>query len=507
MNHLGDLLIKASHVYPEKVALCADNSIDKQYTYQEWYLTSRFVSRKLLKQNIENKNIIIHANNSTDYVVTILSLLFINCTIIPVSITCSNKELEFILQNSDQAMIITDEKINDKYKEVYQNYSTIDLDELVSEKINDSVENSLSSFTSSKINPAFIIFSSGSTGEMKGIICPHESILFAIRSINQVIENSDKDKLLCALPFSFDYGLYQIFIALESFSTIFVQSSMFNPLEIPNIIDKNNITGFPAMPMWLSILEETKRLNKDKLQNLRYITSTGDVLKRNTIFAIRENLPNVSLFPMYGLTECKRVSILPAHKVESHAESVGFPLKDTKVRIVDEKGYDVPDGQIGELVVSGPHLMDGYYKDKILTKDRYRYNKELKITELYTGDLFKKDKEGYLYFISRTQLFIKRRGQRISPFSIEDEISDIAEIENSIVIPVRFKNEEHVVCFFRSTSLKSSKEFSNLIKQRLIPLYRPDFVFKYEGQYPTNNNGKINRKKLIDEAISKIKSI
>ncbi|EKS7870104.1 hypothetical protein COD78_28215 [Bacillus cereus] len=500
---LTDLLLEANKNYPNKLAIY---SLDSAYTYNELLSNSIKLSKRL--SEYQNSNVIIHSNNSAEYAIAIFSLLSLNSTIIPVSVTCSENELSYILKNSNCQLILVDEFTKNKYSTVYQGYPIYVLDDLIKE-INDAGVNYYDTYKYPTLNQnnkiAFIIYSSGSTGEMKGIKCTHEAICFVIHAINQVIKHNESDNILCVLPFSFDYGLYQVFIAMEAFSTIYVHTSLLNPLEIPNIIQKQRITGFPAMPLWLSILIETKRLNKTKLQSLRYITSTGDVLKPSIIDDIKTEAPGVRIFPMYGLTECKRVSILPADKIESHTESVGLPLSGTSVRIVDDIGNDVPIGEIGELVVSGPHLMDGYYGDDELTNERYRYNNKLNILELYTGDLFKKDKDGFLYFISRTQFFIKRRGQRISPVIIEELICRIEDIKDSVIVPVRTNGEELVVCFIRKNDIKKElQEIASIIKQRLPNIYNPDFIFEHQAYFPFNNNGKINRRMLIKLAIHMI---
>ncbi|AMW99780.1 hypothetical protein ATY39_10215 [Rummeliibacillus stabekisii] len=214
---------------------------------------------------------------------------------------------------------------------------------------------------------------------------------------------------------------------------------------------------------------------------------------------LQEKLPKLQILPMYGLTECKRVSILPPGQLKNHKGSVGLSLRGTTTRVVDAQGKDVPTGEAGELVVSGPHLMAGYYKDEILTKEKYKYNEKTGETELYTGDIFKKDTEGYLYFLSRTQFYIKKRGQRVSPLVIESYINELNGVLDSVVVPLRIndQSEDLIVCFVRVKNEVNFDDLVVLIKTNLPTLYRPEQIFSYKSNFPYSANGKINRRKLI----------
>ncbi|KWX87809.1 hypothetical protein AMQ83_10805 [Paenibacillus riograndensis] len=148
--------------------------------------------------------------------------------------------------------------------------------------------------------------------------------------------------------------------------------------------------------------------------------------------------------------------------------------------------------------------MNGYFNDEQLTQDKYRYNKELKELELFTGDLFKMDEQGYLYFISRTQFFIKRRGQRISPLFIEDKINEIACVIDCVVIPVRSSAKDLIVGFIRVKKEVTYEQAAAAINKTLPDIYKLDYLFLYEDNFPYSSNGKIDRKALIRKAESEL---
>lgn len=505
---LFDYVIKANELCPDKLAIYTN---DSAYSYGDIYRYSNLLASQYLKE-YRNSNVLIHACNSNEFVLFVYSLLLNNCTIIPVSITCSEYELDYIIKETTPSFILVDEYTLNKYNKIYtkNNIKAISMARVINHchkliDCGDKYNINYNSSNKNENNTAFIIYSSGSTGDLKGVKCNHKAIKFAVNAINEVIQNKSSDKILCALPFSFDYGLYQIFLSMSVYATLYIHNSLLNPLQLPSIIEKNKITGFPAIPMWLNILYETRRFQPDRLSSLKYITSTGDVLKENIIDYLICELPNVSIYPMYGLTECKRVSILTPDAYNEHKGSVGLPLRGTEIRIVDNNGKDVKQGEIGELVVSGPHLMDGYYNDEQSTKKRYKYNDELQRMELYTGDLFKMDKEGYLYFISRTQFFIKKRGQRLSPIIIEKHVNKIPGVIDSVAVPVRLGDKELLVLFIRIKDNSNLNDIIISVKKDLPNLYVPDHVIHYTDSFPYNSNGKLDRKKLIEKAITLIK--
>lgn len=500
--NLFSLLETANAKFPHKTALMSPRS---SYTYKELYDYSVILSRRLCNRfNLRGTNVVVHASNSNEYVILVNSLLLLNCTIVPVSTTCSDFELRYIMSETNPSIVFIDEFTGDKYKDIYYNMKNAvpftQLKEIYFQMGNETshLDNDLIAVQN---DIAFIMYSSGSTGEIKGVMCPHNAVLFAITRINEVVPNTDKDVVLCALPFSFDYGLYQIFLVMNAFSTGVIINSIVNPLQIPSIIEKYNITGFPAVPMWLNILFETGKLDTSKMTRLKYLTSTGDTLRVKIACYLQDKLPNIQIIPMYGLTECKRVSILPPEQFKHHKDSVGLPLRGTTTRIVDCHGNDVPIGEVGELVVSGKHLMAGYYKDVLLTKQKYRYNKKNEEMELFTGDFFRKDFDGYLYFVSRTQFFIKKRDQRISPLVIEAYVNDLPGVIDSVIVPLRTEQKDDlIVCFVRMESNSNFDDLTTLIETKLPKLYRPNQIFCCKSIFPYSANGKVDRKKLIESA-------
>jgi acyl-CoA synthetase (AMP-forming)/AMP-acid ligase II len=196
------------------------------------------------------------------------------------------------------------------------------------------------------------------------------------------------------------------------------------------------VTGFPVVPTIVAFLLKLRDLGKYDISSLRYVTNTAAALPVEHIRKLRELLPHVRLFSMYGLTECKRVSYLSPEELDNRIGSVGKAMPNTEVFVVDEEGREVGPGVIGELVIRGSHVMQGYWNAPQLTAETYRPGRYPGERVLYSGDLFRMDDEGFLYFVGRKDDMIKSKGERVSPREIENVLCEMAGVHEAAVIGV-----------------------------------------------------------------------
>jgi len=142
------------------------------------------------------------------------------------------------------------------------------------------------------------------------------------------------------------------------------------------------------------------------------------------------------LFSMYGLTECKRVTYLPPDQLDVRPMSVGKGMPNEEVWLVDEQGKRLPNGSTGELVVRGSHVMRGYWRKPQQTSERLKAGDLPGEMYLYTGDIFRTDSEGYLYFVARKDDIIKSRGEKVSPREVENVLHKLDGVMEAAVIGV-----------------------------------------------------------------------
>ena len=260
---------------------------------------------------------------------------------------------------------------------------------------------------------AALIYTSGSTGTPKGVMLTHTNLTFGARSICSYLHNTSADVILSVLPLSFTYGLGQVTTAFHAGATLVLESSFTYPRVVLDTMQREHVTGLPLVPTMATLLLQ-QDLHGCPLPHLRYITNAAAALPVAKTRRLRAAFPQADLVLMYGLTECQRVSYLPPELVDEHPESVGIPMPGTSAEIVD-----------GELVVRGPHIMKGYWNDAEATAKVLGQDPATREPVLHTGDLFRRDAAGLLYFVERRDDMIKVRGEKVAPRYIEELISQL----------------------------------------------------------------------------------
>src|SRR5581483_6466806 len=286
------------------------------------------------------------------------------------------------------------------------------------------------------VDLATLIYTSGSTGQPKGVMATHANMVAAATSINTYLGNTAEDVILNVLPLAFDYGLYQILLAFQVGARVVLEKGFAYPARLIALVEREGITGLPGVPTLFALLLKYPDLLQRELPSLRYLTNTAAALPPSHVLQLRSAFPRARLFSMYGLTECKRVSYLPPEEVDRRPASVGVAIPNTEVYVVGEDGRRLPAGGIGELVVRGSHVTRGYWRAPDLTAARFRPGPFPGETVLYTGDLFRMDEEGYLYFVARKDDVIKSRGEKVSPREVEAAVCQLAGVAEAAVVGV-----------------------------------------------------------------------
>jgi amino acid adenylation domain-containing protein len=267
---------------------------------------------------------------------------------------------------------------------------------------------------------AAVIYTSGSTGSPKGVMLTHRNVAFAARSITEYLELRSTDRVLSVLPLSFDYGLYQLFLCVRAGASLLLEPGVRYPGSLVTTMIEQRVTGLPGVPTLFQMLLALPGLGDRDWPHLRFLTSTGAPLSAKTIEALRRTFPHARLYSMYGLTECKRVSYLPPDELDRRQRSVGIPIPGTEAWVENDAHCPCRPGEIGQLMVSGPHVMQGYWGDPDGTAARLRPGRWPWQRTLATGDLFSCDEDGFLYFVGRMDDVIKSRGEKVALATIED---------------------------------------------------------------------------------------
>ncbi len=283
---------------------------------------------------------------------------------------------------------------------------------------------------------AAVIYTSGSTGEPKGVTLTHGNMSFVADSIAESLDMQASDRVLCVLPLFFGYGLYQLLTCVRLGATLVLEPGFGAGGRIVQIFEEQRITGFAAVPTIFQLLISLPGLADRKLPHLRFLTNAGAGLPAPVVGSVREAFPDARLYLMYGQTECQRVCRLPPDEVDANPTSVGVAIPGTEAWVEDEDGTVAAPGAVGELMVSGPHVMQGYWGNEEATQRRLRPGRWPWERVLATGDLFRTDERGYLYFVSRRDDIIKSRGQKVAPREVEDALHSFPGVRDTAVVGV-----------------------------------------------------------------------
>ncbi len=283
------------------------------------------------------------------------------------------------------------------------------------------------------VDLAALIYTSASTGGAKGVMLTHLNMVSAATSILAYLKYTEDDVILNVLPLSFDYGLYQVLMSFKVGARIILETTFAYPHRVFKQITQEHVTVLPLVPTLAAAFLETDRNTYD-FASIRCITNTGAALPTDHIRQLRERFPQAELFSMYGLTECKRVSYLPPAQLDRKPMSVGKGMPNQEIYLVDPDGNRVGAGTVGELVVRGAHVMKGYWdmpeESACVLKPGSCEGERV----LFTGDLFRMDDEGYLYFIGRKDDMIKTGGRKVSPREVENVLHSMQGIAEATVI-------------------------------------------------------------------------
>lgn len=264
---------------------------------------------------------------------------------------------------------------------------------------------------------ALLIHTSGSTGQPKGVMLTHANVEAACKAIIAYLGSTAEDIVLSVLPLSFGYGITQMVTMVMAGGTLVLEKSFAFPRKILERLAEVKATGFPLVPPMAALITGMKDLEPGFLPHLNTITSAAAAMPPALAERLQQLFPGTRLFLMYGQTECLRATYLPPEEVSRRPLSVGRAIPGTRAFVIDEDGRPAPPGTIGELVVEGPHVMSGYWGNGLTTVRAL--SPVAGGRRLHTGDLFRTDADGFLYFISRRDDIIKTRGEKVSPQEVE----------------------------------------------------------------------------------------
>jgi long-chain acyl-CoA synthetase len=287
-----------------------------------------------------------------------------------------------------------------------------------------------------EVDLSAIIYTSGSTGVPKGVVFLHRNMHFVAGSIIRYLGLRSEDRILCVLPLSHTYGLYHLIMAVRLGATLVLEHGITFPGRVVEALERERITVLPGVPTVWQVLISLQGLAERQLPDLRLLTNAGAALSVARLAEVRRTFPGTRMFSMYGQTECKRVCYLPPEQLDARPGSVGVAIPGTELWIETEDGRRAGPGEVGELIIRGDHVMQGYWRDPEATARKLRPGRWPGDRVLRSGDLFRADEDGYLYFVGRSDDIIKSRGEKVAPKEVEEVLYTAAGVHEAAVVGV-----------------------------------------------------------------------
>jgi acyl-CoA synthetase (AMP-forming)/AMP-acid ligase II len=345
---------------------------------------------------------------------------------------------------------------------------------------------------------AALIYTSGSTGFPKGVMMTHQAMVFTSWSLIEYLRLSDEDRILLLLPLAFDYGLYQLLMAVTIGGSLIVEQSFTFQTSVYKQIELYKPTVFPGVPTIYAMMIAANKKTGLSFDCIRKVTNTAAALPVEFIPDLKKIFPKAIIFKMYGLTECKRVCYLEPELIDIKTESVGKAIPGTEVYLLSLEGKPVQPGERGILHIRGPHVMLGYWHKEELSSEMLRQGSLPGERILCSNDWFKLDEEGFLYFLGRTDDIIKTRGEKVSPVEIENIIYKIPGIKEVAVIgiPDELMGESIIAFVTTYGNIQiGEKEIQKECMSRLELFMIPQRII-FLAEMPKSSNSKIDKKEL-----------
>lgn len=275
---------------------------------------------------------------------------------------------------------------------------------------------------------AAIVFTSGTTGNPKGVMLSHANLASNSSVIADYLELSPADRGIAVLPLQFAYGNSVLHSHLAAGAELLLEESFAYPQAVLQRMSSEGVTGFSGVPSTFSLLLSRCNLSAFDLGRLRYLTQAGGPMSVTDIRRVQTHLPQARLYVMYGQTEATaRLAYLPPDRLVDKAGSVGMAIPGVEIAVLSADGKLAAPGVTGEIVARGPNVMLGYLNDPPATLAALRDG------WLHTGDAGHLDADGFLYVDGRSSEMIKVGSFRISPYEIEEVISAIQGVDEVAV--------------------------------------------------------------------------
>jgi|TARA_B110000438_G_scaffold88833_1_gene88313 acyl-CoA synthetase (AMP-forming)/AMP-acid ligase II len=477
MNTIIDFFKNSVKNYPDKIAVIFEKN---EISYKQLDNLVNSLSNSLI--HLEKASIVsIYLENSTDFVVSYLAILNAGMIAHLIPTNLRKEKIQKQLEISQSKLIITSKHLIDKINSINYNCKKIIF---IESNFHQIQQNKLM-----KINNehAYLIFTSGTTAEPKGVIITQSNTIFTTKNIIDVLKYDEFDVNVLPLPLTHSFGLGCLHASLFVGSTLILIKNATNTVNILKEIQQYNATTFAAVPLTLNKILKEHDDCSSYFKNLRLIITNSTSIPVKTVEKYRDILKNGFLATYYGLTEASRSTFMIFDKL-GRETSVGKPYNDVMIKIQNESLNELETGQI---LIKGDNVIKNYWNNLEADKRIVDY-------WLQTGDLGHKDSEGYLYLDGRIDYVINVAGEKIIPDDIETVVKVLTDVEDVVAIGIKNEMYGEIIKLFVKKSVNSKITKFEILSQCIKNLesHKVPREIEFMDDFPKNEFGKIQRFKL-----------
>ena len=501
----SNLLARNARKYPLTEAIV---SMGKRISYQELDLFVTKFAHALRQQGLqEGDRIVLFMPNVLEFVISYFAVQRIGAIVVPINAKFSLREVEFVMTHSEAACIIAHEMLfpvvaplkfgTAKIKTGSAANGWLGMEELMAVADSTTISCQLA-----EDDLSTILYTSGTTGDPKGVLFSYRNILTVAHMIAVEMEVKPESRMLLMMPLSHSAPLHLFMMAAFVVGCTSVLTPTFTPDLLIDSVVNERTTHFFGAPVAYLLTAQNPRLAEANLSSMKWWVYGGAPLSKNEVLMLSKKFNTNRLVSVYGLTEAgPSGSLLHAEEHPHKAGSIGCraPL-GTELRLVDEEGHDVPNGEIGEIVLYGEGNMQGYYKNEEATVAAFIDG------WLRTGDLARMDEDGYLWIVDRKKDVIISGGITIYPKEIEEMLLQFNGIAEAAVIGIPHAEWGETVKAVFSASTAIEVEMLKKFLQENLADYKVPRIFEQVDSLPRNASGKILKQQLkggvVNEGVS-----
>lgn len=509
---VADLLAQAAARFPEVVAAIHH---DRSITFRELYQAAGCLSDHLKKLALpEGSRAAILFENSIEYVIAYFATFDSGLVMVPLDTSLAPESLNFILKDSGAQVLIVQGKykrqldtiidgndslrtiISDKPLRPSDGRTVVLLKDILAHEVTlpDPAERAKEALAAESPHElAAVFYTSGSTGTPKGVMLSHRNLVSNTLATVEYLRLQPQESVMTILPFYYIYGNSLLLTHVACGGTVVIDNRFMYPEVVLDEMEKQRVTGFSGVPSTFMILLNNTSFTKRQFPQLRYFTQAGGGMAPEVTRRLMDAFPTKEIWIMYGQTEAApRVTYCPPEKLLEKLGTIGLPVPGVEVKIVDEQFNELPPDQPGEIAVGGPNVMLGYWNQPEDTSEVLRNG------WLITGDLARKDKDGYIYVVGRKREIIKAAGHRVSAKEVEERILENEKVAEAAVFGVPdevFGEAIKAAVVLKPGQIAEPREIQAWCQKRLAAFKIPKTIV-FLDSLPKYQSGKVNKLEL-----------